>query len=273
MEKECKILRIKEIMDCYNLDQKDFAMATKIDPGNVSKIINGKIACGDGVLNKIQLAFPNLNPSWIHKGEGPMFKEKTPAVMQNNVNGDNNYHNHDSCINNPNMPVKMRGCNRACENCCDMAEKCPDCGRKTGELILVNEVRKPVIPTEWAYRPNIDIFKEVMQNLDKVSRSMFIVLDCPIDVWLTVRDDSLAPRAYRGDSLGLAQYPPGQEDPIWGKFHAIDTKTNGLIVRKLYPAENGYRCVSPNEDYPDFIVKFENIISVSRVVYVVRKAL
>lgn len=263
-------LRVKQLIEYYKISQKKFADITGLDQGNVSKIINGKIACEDGVISKILLAYTNINPQWLREGQGEMFKS-TPTISGDiTVNGNGNSNiGHGNC----NIPAQTRGCNRNCENCCDKGYRCPECGFKKGEVLVLDDVRKPEIPTEWAYSSDIDVFSEVMNNLDKVSRSRFIALDSPVEMWLPVRDDSLTPRAYRGDQLGLSFYPKGEEDPIWGKFHAIDTYSNGIIVRKLYPAEGGYRCVSPNEDYPEFIIKHEKIIRIARVVYVVRKAL
>lgn len=156
---------------------------------------------------------------------------------------------------------------------CGRAECGAECGRSGSEIIVIEEAQRPIIPSEWACKPDFDVIDEVFKNPDKVDKSRFIVLDNPVDIWIEVRDDSLVPRAYRGDRLGLLVYPKGKEDPIWGKFHAVDTCTNGIVVRKLYPAEGGYRCVSPNEEFPDLFITKENILSVSRVVYVVRKAL
>lgn len=273
MKKEIDVLKIKAIMQHYGLNQTDFSAKTGIPKTSVSKILSGERTCGENVANKILLAFDKINAAWLFEGTGQMLSrdnshQTVSGDITVNGNGNSNI-GHGNC----NIPAQTRGCNRNCENCCDKGYRCPECGLKKGEVIVLDDVRKPEIPTEWAYSSDIDVFSEVMNNLDKVSRSRFIALDSPVEMWLPVRDDSLTPRAYRGDHLGLCFYPKGEEDPIWGKFHAIDTYSNGIIVRKLYPAEGGYRCVSPNEDYPEFIIKYEKIIRIARVVYVVRKAL
>lgn len=222
---------------------------TGIDQGNLSGILSGRRPCGSGIIDKIALSFPDINREWLLTGEGEMLKN-TPAVQQNNVHGDNNY----------NTGVMHIG-------------SAPARRETQGEVIVVEEVQRPIIPSEWACKPDFDVIEAVFKNPDKVDKSRFIVLDNPVDIWIEVRDDSLVPRAYRGDRLGLLVYPKGKEDPIWGKFHAVDTWSNGIVVRKLYPAEGGYRCVSPNDEFPDLFIAKDNIISVSRVVYVVRKAL
>lgn len=191
--------------------------------------------------------FPNIPPSWL-LGD---FKESS-SIQQTNTYGDNNFN-----------------------GCGAMSIDCPNYGTTHhAEEVTVEEIRKPIIPTEWTYQPNVDIFNEVKNNIHKVAKSRFVALGIPIDLWHIVRDNSLAPRAYAGDYLGLATYPQGLEDPIWGKFYAVDTKTNGIIVRMLYPIEGGYRGEAPDRDkFPDIIIMRDNVISISRVVCVVRIAL
>ena len=75
-----------------------------------------------------------------------------------------------------------------------------------------------------------------------------------------------------GDKIALLAYNKGDENPIPGKIYAVDTTSNGLIIRKLMPDENGaYIAKSLNEErYPDFIIKEEEIIRIFRIVYLGR---
>ena len=241
--------RLVHFIKSMHLTQKAFEDRCKMSNGYVANI---RKSIGDDKLLNIVQQFPQLNREWLLYGEGEMLKSTTGHVTQNNVNGDNNYNSGGTMNNN-----------------------CPTCGRLHDiEEVTVEEIRKPIIPTEWTYQPNVDIFEEVKNNMHKVAKSRFVALGIPIDIWHIARDNSLAPRAYAGDYLGLSTYPQGFEDPIWGKYHAVDTKTNGIIVRMLYPTEGGYRGEAPDrEKFPDMIIKYENVISISRVVCVVRIAL
>ena len=247
MEKTVK-QRLIEFISAMNLTQAEFQRRCNLSSGYINNMVN---SIGTAKLEHILSEYPQLNPKWLLYGEGEMLKSTTGHVTQNNVNGDNNY-NSGGTMNN-----------------------CPTCGRLHDiEEVTVEEIRKPIIPTEWTYQPNLDIFEEVKNNMHKVAKSRFVAIGIPIDIWHIVRDNSLAPRAYAGDYLGLSTYPQGFEDPIWGKFHAVDTKTNGIIIRMLYPTKGGYRGEAPDRDkFPDMIIKYENVISVSRVVCVVRIAL
>lgn len=246
MEKTVK-QRLMEFIIYSGLSQGRFERECGMSNGYINNL---KKTLGAEKLQNVIRRFPELNTEWLLYGEGEMLKPQ-PQVVQNNFIGDNNFVNGVAAHHN----IKDKE------------------HQGEGEIIIVEEAQRPIIPSEWACKPNLDIIDKVFKNPDKVDKSRFIVLDNPVDIWIEVRDDSLVPRAYRGDRLGLLVYPKGKEDPIWGKFHAIDTWSNGIVVRKLYPADGGYRGVSPNDEFPDLFIARENIISISRVVYVVRRAL
>ena len=140
------------------------------------------------------------------------------------------------------------------------------------ESTILDESRAPILPTTIAGRPDTDILKYVQNNYDNLELSHVIVLDTPIDMWHIIRDDAMFPTFKVGDKIALLAYKKGEESPIPGKIYAIDTTSNGLIIRKLIPEENGaYIARSLNEErYPDFIIKEEEIIRIFRIVYLGR---
>ncbi|MBR5892974.1 MAG: helix-turn-helix transcriptional regulator [Bacteroidaceae bacterium] len=137
---------------------------------------------------------------------------------------------------------------------------------------ILDESRAPILPTTIAGRPDTDILKYVQNNYDNLELSHVIVLDTPIDMWHIIRDDAMFPTFKVGDKIALLAYKKGEESPIPGKIYAIDTTSNGLIIRKLIPEENGaYIARSLNEErYPDFIIKEAEIIRIFRIVYLGR---
>ena len=140
------------------------------------------------------------------------------------------------------------------------------------ESTILDESRAPILPTTIAGRPDTDILKYVQNNYDNLELSHVIVLDTPIDMWHIIRDDAMFPTFKVGDKIALLAYKKGEESPIPGKIYAIDTTSNGLIIRKLIPEENGaYIARSLNEErYPDFIIKEAEIIRIFRIVYLGR---
>jgi hypothetical protein len=73
--------------------------------------------------------------------------------------------------------------------------------------------------------------------------------------------------------LALNAYPKDRAKPIPGKLHAVDTVSNGLIVRKLYYEDYGFRAVAPNKEFPDMRLEHEEIIRIYRIVCLARIAL
>ena len=137
---------------------------------------------------------------------------------------------------------------------------------------LLEDNRAPILPTAVAGRPNVDILEYVQNNCNNLELSRIIVLDTPIDLWHIIRDDAMFPKFKVGDKIALLAYNKGEENPIPGKTYAVDTASNGLIIRKLIPDNNGaYIAKSLNEErYPDFIIKEEEIIRIFRIVYLGR---
>lgn len=86
-----------------------------------------------------------------------------------------------------------------------------------------------------------------------------------VDFAITVTGDSMAP-----------EYPSGAKILIkrinekafidWGRVYVLDT-VNGTVVKKIMPgkSEKSVRCVSVNPDYPDFEVRFSDMLGMYRV--------
>lgn len=70
------ISRIRDIMDHYNLNISQFAEKTGLGQGNLSSMLKGSRTIGLGVLNKIIIAFEDINKDWLFDGKGEMLKSK-----------------------------------------------------------------------------------------------------------------------------------------------------------------------------------------------------
>ena len=140
------------------------------------------------------------------------------------------------------------------------------------EPTILEENRAPILPTAVAGSPDTDILKYVQKNYENLELSHVVVLDTPIDMWHIIRDDAMFPTFKVGDKIALLAYNKGEESPIPGKIYAVDTTSNGLVIRKLIPEENvGYIAKSLNEEkYPDFVIKEDEIIRIFRIVYLGR---
>ena len=140
------------------------------------------------------------------------------------------------------------------------------------EPTILDEKRAPILPTVVAGQPDVDVLEYVQDNYNNLELSHIIVLDTPIDMWHIIRDDAMYPTFKVGDKIALLAYKKGEENPIPGKIYAVDTTSNGLVIRKLIPdCNSSYIAKSLNEErYPDFIIKKEEIIRIFRIVYLGR---
>lgn len=68
------VKQIRAIMNYYGLSQSELASRIGVRQPNLSAILSGDRACGDGVINKILLSF-DINKSWLLTGEGEMLAD------------------------------------------------------------------------------------------------------------------------------------------------------------------------------------------------------
>ena len=249
-------LRIKEIMEYFHLNQTEFAERTGIPKSNLSKILGGSLACGPGTMNKVVLAFTNLNKDWILYGVGKMLANTTPAINQTNIQGDINI----SGGNNTNIGHGNTYINDTGNN-------------DDATYIEVEEVeRAPILSATLARAPRVDVLEAVSEKADELEKAPVGVFNAPVSMWYRVQDESLTPKYEVGDLLALWAYPKGEEDPIPGKMYGINTSTNGLIVRRLFPQEDGgYIAKAANrEEFPDYRIKPGNVVQIYKIMLMVR---
>jgi SOS-response transcriptional repressor LexA len=87
------------------------------------------------------------------------------------------------------------------------------------------------------------------------------------DFTMLVKGNSMEPKYEGGDEIACKKVESIIE---WGKTYVLATR-DGAVLKRLYEAENGVRCVSYNHDeYPDFFVNGDDILGVYRVVGLIR---
>ena len=252
MKKEGNALKVKAVMEYYGERRKQFAARTKVAPGNISDILNGKRTCGEAVSNKILIACPEINPDWFFGISSQMLNNS----HENIINGDINI----SGGNNTNIGHGNTYINDTANN-------------DDATYIEVEKVeRAPILSATLARAPQIDVLEAVSEKADELEKAPVGVFNAPVSVWYRVQDESLAPKYEVGDLLALWAYPKGEEDPIPGKMYGINTSTNGLIVRRLFPQEDGgYIAKAANrEEFPDYRIKPGNVVQIYKIMLMVR---
>ncbi len=123
----------------------------------------------------------------------------------------------------------------------------------------------PVIPSSLFRVPEIDIYQYVTTspNTDRLPPVPHFQ---PHDVFASCPGDAMAPRLYRGYLMALKKMP--NDTPIInGEIYAVDTKSNGMFVRRLVKNGDTLTFIAENkENFPDFELPYSDIISIFRVV-------
>ena len=128
-------------------------------------------------------------------------------------------------------------------------------------------------PTET--RPHVDLYAAGGGNevLDGVTLSqceqMPVVTILPrYDFTMRVTGESMQPQIRPGDVVACMRI----DEPTflqWGRIHVLST-SQGIVIKKIFDAGDGIRCVSFNKDYPDFVIPKQEIYSFNLVVGLIR---
>ena len=130
--------RIRHLMEAQHMNQQAFSKYTKIGSASLSSIFRGRTRPSMNHVLAILEAFPNVNPTWLLKGEGGM-------LITNENSTQNNGENSSSSIDAEMMPsdatqtqynTAYRG-----DNADKMAEDLPLFGQKR-----VVQVHPSVLP-------------------------------------------------------------------------------------------------------------------------------
>ncbi len=123
----------------------------------------------------------------------------------------------------------------------------------------------PVIPSSLFRVPEIDIY-EYVTNSPSMDRLPPVPHFQKHDIFASCPGDAMAPRLHRGYLLALRKMP--NDAPIInGEIYAVDTRSNGMFVRRLVKQGDRLTFVAENkESFPDFELPESDIISIFRVV-------
>lgn len=126
-----------------------------------------------------------------------------------------------------------------------------------------NETR-PHIPSEAAAGSLVGFADAV--TLHDCERRPVVRQFPSYDYTIVIKGDSMEPKYEGGDEIAIRRVMDFME---WGKVYVLNTR-DGAVIKRIYDAGDNYRCVSYNEAYPDFLVPKESVVSVFRVVGLLR---
>ncbi len=123
----------------------------------------------------------------------------------------------------------------------------------------------PLIPSRLFRAPDIDIY-EYVTNSPNVDRLPPVPHFQKHDLFARCPGDAMSPRIQRGYLMALRKQEPGTPI-INGEIYVIDSKSNGMFVRKVTDNGDTFTFVAENQtDFPDFELPHADILSISRVV-------
>lgn len=121
-------------------------------------------------------------------------------------------------------------------------------------------------------RPRIEAVASagtLTEAIEEYSEPVRVVAQMPrYDFTIVVRGDSMVPEFRSGDEIACLKVNE-KAFVQWGKPHVLFT-SQGIVVKRLYEGDNGFRCVSDNEQYPEFFIPGDEVYSVNLVVGVIR---
>lgn len=88
------------------------------------------------------------------------------------------------------------------------------------------------------------------------------------DAYIEVHGDSMMPDFYPGSRLALRRVSDASYIQ-WGHPHIVVTRDEPLL-KNIYDEGDAIRCVSENPRYSDFLVPKEDVLSLHRVIAVIR---
>ncbi len=124
----------------------------------------------------------------------------------------------------------------------------------------------PIVPTRVFRVPEIDIYEYVTNSPD-VERIPPVPHFQKHDLFARCPGDAMFPRIRRGYLMALKRHEKGAAI-INGEVYVVDTKSNGMFVRKITDNGDGtYTFVAENsKDFPNFDLPSEEILNIFRVV-------
>lgn len=242
METNSNIMKIKAIMKHYGLTQTAMATRLGIPQTNLSAMLGGKRACGKGIMEKVQLNFPEINIKWLYQ-DGEQMITASPTVQQLNTYGDNNYNN----------GVMQIGPARA--------ELCPQCG--------VNNVPPAYIkiPDRIIYAPETNVYEWVENNLDSCETIDFLKMLDPRTLKVQrINTRAMEPWISEGAFLFTRYIPEWKRLLFDGTLYGIDLDYPHMIIRRVYDDGENIKCVPINPDYSPITVPRERVLGVYEIV-------
>lgn len=238
-----KIERFDKYMDFKGLNDNKVTNQLGLSKGTIGKSRGENRDLSDKVVEEILKFYTDLSRTWLLAGEGEMIKPNGNVVHVGTANGS----------------IVSSGVN--------YGSVYQGQGRPTDDTEYVTA---PVIPKGMYKEPNFDIYEAV--HADKsIPRSPIVSQFPTYDTYYTIYTDVMMPELKPGDKLAIAPYSNDDlPNLIDGETYVIDTRSNGIMARKLFKADGGYTAVPSNPNYRTEFIPQTNVIRIFRILGLLR---
>lgn len=267
MDTNSNIMKIKAIMQYYGLNQTKMAAALGIPQTNLSAMLTGKRACGDGIIAKVQLNFPEINTQWLLSNDTEMIKRNSSAaVSQTNINGNNNYV---IGSNATRLTVPAAQCSAVELTDEGVEVECPKCGEEiqiTDALPAVYHI----LPPEVLRAPDVCVSDWLSKNRGECEKIDLRQLLGKIDHAQPMLNRAMEPRIPEGSILFLRRINEWDEVMLDGSIYGIDVARPHMIVRKVYDEGEFVRCEPMNPEYGAIRVAKSKVMDLYKIKAVIK---
>lgn len=228
--------RLQYYMAQKDINDNKLTVDAGLSIGLIGKAKKSGKAMNSVNIEKILLAYPDLNPDWLLTGRGEMLKSN----MTNTA------------------PSKIRSSSTICKD-----DKIQILAQENNSEIIET---RPRIPFDAA-AGSLSI---AMPGVSSLQCEQFPLIPTLPDYDFTIiaRGDSMTPDILSGDELACVFV---QESKFiqWGRPHVLDT-AQGIVLKRIFNQKDAILCRSVNHDYPDFEIPKDEIYHLAIVVGLIR---
>ena len=218
--------KILQFIENQQIVKKDFYENTGVSDGNF-KSDGLKSEIGGSALVKILSYYKNLSAEWLLRGEGNMLKATSSPYPTDVI---------------PTNTVKEQ------------------------PAIYNNKEEEPdnLIPVEIIHQPNVRIWDYMCnRNMAHPHTSRLMPR---YDFTYEVRSNALFPAIEKGETIYLQRLELSIDSIVNGHTYFIDTKKNGIVIKRVFINENKLECYSLKNKLPVKILSLDDIFDIYNIV-------
>lgn len=217
-----------------------------------SQVINEKVPEPKDFIPKLKNIMPELNDEWLATGEGKMIK--MPATMT---------------VFNP-SPDERQEAGAGINISVVPAELVEEIKEEAKEEIK-EEMAIPVISTEIANRPNLNIRKYIDDKAGELEHIDPSDLTHQADGAERIRKTSMLPTFAPGDIV-FVRFLNDKHNIIDGHTYYFDMRTRPTMIRRVKIEGDNLRLIAKNPAFGDIIVSYDDILNIADIVGLFRSS-